>query len=163
MTIKTIEGCTVWDKRLELAVGLFVVASVLALAFLAFRVSGLVIGDSGATYRIYADFADASGLANRSKISIAGVTVGRVAAIELDSQTQRATVSMDIDQSVDFLTTDTSARILTAGLLGEKYIELASGADDTTLADGDFILDTQSSLVLENLIGKFLSNSSSSQ
>ena len=101
-----------WDKRLELSVGLFVIVSVLALAFLAFRVSDLIIGNSSETYRIYADFADASGLANRSRISIAGVTVGRVATIELDSQTQRATVSMDIDQSVDFLTTDTSARIL---------------------------------------------------
>ena len=147
-----------WDRKAEVLVGAFVVLSVLALSFLSFKVSGLAFSGSEGEYRLEALFTDVSGLNNRAKISIAGVTVGRVADIELDGASQEALVTLLISNEVDFLTTDTSARILTSGLLGEKYIELTSGADEELLGPGDFIEFTQSSLVLENLIGSFVTS-----
>ena len=148
-----------WSAKAEVLVGLFVVAAVVALGFLSFQVSGLAFSQGGGEYRLHALFTDVSGLNSRAKVSIAGVNVGRVESIELDEASQSAKVSILIDSAVDFLTTDSSARILTSGLLGEKYIELSSGADEDFLRDGDYIELTQSSIILENLIARFVSGS----
>lgn len=146
-------------RTIEITVGLFIVLGVLALGFLAVQVSGLSMADSRKeTYRLYAPFNNVAGLAVRAKVSFAGVTVGRVTAITIDPATYRATVEMAIDKKVNYLTTDSSAAIQTAGVLGEKYISLNTGSDPELLGDGDVIEDTQSALILEELIGKLVSS-----
>jgi phospholipid/cholesterol/gamma-HCH transport system substrate-binding protein len=90
---------------------------------------------------------------------MAGVTIGKVTAIDLDRDSYTGRVTLSLDDSVDNLPVDSTASILTAGLLGEKYVGISVGGDEEVLADGDTIYDTQSSLVLEDLIGKFLLNS----
>ncbi len=143
------------SKRLEISVGVFVIAGILALVVLAFNASGLNFTDKDQRYILYARFENLSGLSERAKVSLSGVTIGRVVSIELDTEDYVAVVKMAIDKNVP-LTTDTSASILTAGLLGEKYIGLSVGADEETLMNADEIEDTQSSIVLEELIGQFL-------
>ncbi len=145
-------------RTLELSVGAFLVAGFLAFAFLAVKVSGLTFTAPADSYRIYAKFDNVSGLTVRAKVTVGGVLVGRVTDIRLDTKTYSAVVEMAINGPVKTLTTDSTAAILTSGLLGEKYIGITPGADDTYLKAGDTIRDTQSALVLENLIGKFLSN-----
>lgn len=145
-------------RTLELAVGGFLIAGFLAFAFLAIKVSGLTFAAPADSYLINARFDNVSGLTVRAKVTIGGVLVGRVTDIRLDPESNRAIVEMAISGDVKGLTTDSTASILTSGLLGEKYIGLETGADDTELQPGDTIRDTQSALVLENLIGKFLSN-----
>ncbi len=145
-------------KSLELVVGAFLLLAFGALMFLAIQVSGLSAEMSKPSYRVHAMFQNVGGLTVRAKVTMAGVTIGRVEAIELDRKTQLARVEMSIDNQVDDISTDTVAAILTAGLLGEKYIGLTPGADDTYLKEGSKIEQTQSSLVLEDLIGKFLFN-----
>ena len=147
------------SRTLEITVGLFLLAGVLALVLLALRVSGLSFHGHTDTYRVYAYFDNTSGLTTRAKVTMAGVTVGKVAAIELDHEGFSSKVSLDLDSKVNNLPLDTTASILTAGLLGEKYISLSVGGEDDVLEDQSVITDTQSSLVLEELIGKFLLNS----
>ena len=149
-----------YSRRLELSVGAFVLLGSLCLAFLALEVSGLTqTGDSG-SYRLSARFDNVAGLTTRAKVSAAGVTVGRVVGIRYDDTTAGAFVDMEISQDFVQFSEDTSASILTAGLLGEKYIGLLTGGDPSNLKDGDVIYDTQSAIVLEELIGKFLLNMS---
>ena len=145
-------------RTLELTVGLFMLAGVLALIFLALRVSGLSQDSGEDTYRLTAKFDNIGGLTVRAKVTMAGVVIGRVSRIYLDHKDFVAVVDMDIYKSVNNLSTDTSARILTAGVLGEKYIGLSEGADDKVLKNGDEIYNTQSAMVLEDLISKFLVN-----
>jgi phospholipid/cholesterol/gamma-HCH transport system substrate-binding protein len=142
-------------KNLEISVGAFVLAGILALVVLALNVSGLSYRADDQSYYLYARFENLAGLSERAKVSLSGVTIGRVLEIKLDTEDYVAVVKMAIDKSVP-LTTDTSASILTAGLLGEKYIGLSVGADDELLINADEIDDTQSSIVLEELIGQFL-------
>jgi phospholipid/cholesterol/gamma-HCH transport system substrate-binding protein len=144
---------------MELAVGAFMVMGIIALILMALRVSGLSAADAGDKYTIKAYFENLGGLTERAKVSMSGVTIGRVSRIYLDTEDYVAVVEMEINQSMSSLTTDTSAAILTAGLLGEKYIGLTVGADDEYLEEGGVIEDTQSALVLEELIGQFLFNS----
>jgi len=147
---------------LEIAVGFFVIAGVSAFLFLAIQVSGVNVKyDNAKQYKIYADFANASGLSAKAKVTLAGVTVGRVHSIGIDKTNFKAKVEMLIDQDVDYIPIDSIAAIQTAGVLGEKYIALSLGADEEVLVDGGSISDTQSSLVLEELIGKFLSGAMS--
>jgi phospholipid/cholesterol/gamma-HCH transport system substrate-binding protein len=146
-------------RSLEISVGLFLLAGLLALLLLSLRVSGLTVSPSDGSYKVYAYFDNIAGLTVRSKVTMAGVTIGKVTAIDLDRDSYMGRVTMELDQSVDNLTSDSTASILTAGLLGEKYIGLSVGGEDQLLKDGDTIHDTQSSLVLEDLIGKFLLNS----
>ena len=146
------------NKRVEILVGFFVLIGVLAFALLSFRISGLAFHSGEGTYRLYAYFDDASGVNVRARVTIAGVIVGRVENIILDRTSEDARVALLIDRNINFLTTDTSIRIQTSGLLGEKYLALNNGADETYLRDGDVIENTQSTMVLENLIGKFLTN-----
>lgn len=145
-------------RTLEIGVGLFLLAGVLALLLLSLRVSGLSVSN-GDTYRLYAYFDNIAGLTVRSKVTMAGVTIGKVTAIDLDRESYTGRVTMEIQQDIDILPYDSTASILTAGLLGEKYIGISVGGEEETLGDGDTIRDTQSSLVLEDLIGKFLLNS----
>lgn len=145
-------------RLVEMAVGLFLVAGLVALFFLAIKVSGLSDESSKPSYRVYASFQNAGGLTVRAKVTMAGVVIGRVTDISLDRKTLKAKVALDIYNDVNEITTDSVASILTAGLLGEKYIGIVPGADDTYVKNGDEIEQTQSALVLEDLIGKFLFN-----
>jgi phospholipid/cholesterol/gamma-HCH transport system substrate-binding protein len=145
-------------RTLEIGVGLFLLAGVLAMLLLSLRVSGLTVGNSD-TYKLYAYFDNIAGLTVRSKVTMAGVTIGKVTAIDLDRDSFTGRVTLEVQRDVDILPTDSTASILTAGLLGEKYVGISVGGDEETLGDGDTIRDTQSSLVLEDLIGKFLLNS----
>ncbi len=146
------------NRTLEVGVGMFLLAGILALILLALRVSGLSTSSANDTYKLYAYFDNIAGLTVRAKVTMAGVTVGKVTAIDLDRDNFTGRVTMQIDKNVNNLPTDSTASILTAGLLGEKYVGLSVGGEDTLLKDGGTIHDTQSSLVLEDLIGKFLLN-----
>jgi phospholipid/cholesterol/gamma-HCH transport system substrate-binding protein len=143
-------------NSIYLSVGLFVIAGIAGMFYLAFKVSGLSPANSDSTYNVLAEFDNIGGLTTRTKITIAGIKIGRVSKIYLNPKNQKAVVVMSIKNEVNYLTTDTSASVLTAGLLGEKYIGLQVGGDDEMLEEGDLIVDTQGSLVLEDLISKFL-------
>jgi len=145
-------------KWLEISVGGLLVAGVAALLALAMQVSGTHMGATSGQYQLSASFDNAAGLSAKARVTLAGVTIGEVERVSIDSQTLMAKVDMAIDGSVDYLTLDSSASILTAGLLGEKYVGLSVGADEDMLVDGDVIEDTQSALVLEELIGQVLLN-----
>jgi phospholipid/cholesterol/gamma-HCH transport system substrate-binding protein len=147
------------NRTLEIGVGMFLLAGLLALLLLALRVSGLTVGSSDGTYKVYAHFENIAGLTVRSKVTMAGVTIGKVTAIDLDRESYTGRVTMVLDEDVDNLPLDSTASILTAGLLGEKYIGISVGGEEELLREGGTIHDTQSSLVLEDLIGKFLLNS----
>lgn len=146
-------------RTLETGVGLFILAGMLALLLLALRVSGLSVGNNGDTYKVYAYFDNIAGLTVRAKVTMAGVTIGKVTAIDLDRDSYMGRVTLELEQRIDNLPVDSTASILTAGLLGEKYVGISVGGEEELLKDGDTIRDTQSSLVLEDLIGKFLINS----
>ena len=147
------------SKTMELGVGLFMLAGILGLVFLGLRVSGMTLQAPSDTFRLEANFANIGGLKPRARVTMAGVTVGRVAAIELDTAWYDARVVLELDDALQGqLSRDTTAAILTSGLLGEQYVGLSVGGDPETLADGDTIRDTQSALVLEELIQQFVSN-----
>jgi len=143
-------------KLVDLLVGLFVVLGFAALVFLAVRagnMSGsLALSD---TYEARARFDNIGGLKPRAAVRSAGVVVGRVTGIRFDDQTYQAEVMLALDRRYQF-PKDSSAQILTSGLLGERYIGLTPGGDSQMLAAGDRITMTQSAVVLENLIGQFL-------
>ena len=144
-------------KSIEVLVGLFVLLGMLGLVFLSLKAANLAAFSSGDTYALQARFDNIGGLKARAPIRSAGVTVGRVSSISLDTQTFQGLVKMEIDHKVQF-PRDTSAKILTAGLLGDQYIGLEPGADEKMLGDGDLIRQTQSAVVLENLIGQFINS-----
>jgi phospholipid/cholesterol/gamma-HCH transport system substrate-binding protein len=143
---------------MEIWVGLFVAAGIAALFVLAMRVSNLSAAMETDGYNIVARFENISGLKDRSNVTMAGVNIGRVTSIGIDSKTYQAVVTMRINSKYNNLSTDTSASILTAGLLGEKYVGLETGSSDEVLKEGGELEITQSSLVLEHLIGQFLFN-----
>jgi phospholipid/cholesterol/gamma-HCH transport system substrate-binding protein len=144
---------------LDLWVGIFVVAGIVAILFLALRVGNMGSFDSASTYTVKASFDNIGGLKARAPIKSAGVVVGRVSEISFDSTLYEATVSMNIDTRYKF-PKDTSAAIMTSGLLGEQYVALEAGGEEKMLADGDAMKLTQGAVVLENLIGQFLYNKS---
>lgn len=143
-------------RTVEISVGAFVLAGALALVFLAVKVSGVNLSRSSDSYTVQARFDDVAGLRPRAKVSMAGVTVGRVAKIEVDMEYGEAIVSLEIQGQPGNLTLDTGAQILTEGILGARYVSLLPGADEETLADGDMIEETQGALVLENLVGDLI-------
>lgn len=145
-------------RNVEIGVGAFMLAGILALVVLALNVSGLNLSQQSDGYKVYARFDNIGGLTPRAKVSMSGVQIGEVTAIRIDTRMLMAEVEMEIFDDVDYLTTDSSASILTAGLLGEQYIGIVPGAEEEVLSDGGYIQDTQSALVLEELIGKFLFN-----
>lgn len=146
------------SKALELLVGLFFSLGVAAVFILTFRVASLSGAGEGASYEISADFENIGGLKPGAAVTLAGVRIGRVRGIVIDRDSFEAKVTMRIADSYDNIPQDTSASILTAGLLGEQYIGLSPGGEDAVLAQGDVIKFTQSALVLENLIGQFVAN-----
>lgn len=146
-----------YQRTVELAVGVFMLLGLAALVFLALQVSGLSADSQRDTYKVYAQFDDLGGLNVRGRVSLAGVTVGRVSSISLEKQTYSALVEMEIYSEVDNLSLDSVAAIQTAGLLGDKYVAISVGGDEEFLKDGDTIFDTQSALNLEKLIGAFAS------
>ncbi|MEM7001352.1 MAG: outer membrane lipid asymmetry maintenance protein MlaD [Pseudomonadota bacterium] len=145
-------------RTLEISVGGFVVLGLAALLFLLLQVSGVTRAGSEESYTVTATFDNVAGLRTRGKVSMAGVTVGRVSAIDVDMEWGQAIVTMEIFGVPGNLSTDTGAKIVTEGILGARYISLVPGADDTYLAAGGEISDTQGALVLENLIGEFLTS-----
>ena len=145
-------------RSIEISVGGFVLAGIIALVFLAVQVSGVDRDRTQNSYDVIARFDDVAGLRARAKVSMAGVTIGRVREIDVDMTWGDAIVTLEILGEPGNLTTDTSAKILTEGILGARYIGLSPGADDETLQHGDEITETQGALVLENLIGEFLTN-----
>jgi len=147
------------SKVVETWVGLFVALGVVGLFFLAMKVSNL--GDLQAkdnSFKIIARFQNAGSLRARAPVSMAGVRVGRVSSIRFDKETYEAVVEMRIDPEYDTIPTDTTANVLTAGLLGEQYIGLSAGGSDEYLKNGDEIELTQSAMVLEEVISRFLFN-----
>ncbi len=143
-------------RTIEISVGAFLVAGALALVFLVVRVSGINPAAGAETYTLHARFDEIAGLSMRAKVSMAGVTIGRVTAIEIDSEYGEAIVSMAIDKRIDNLSVDAGARIQTEGILGGRYVSIVLGAEDEYLVDGDTITETQGAFVLENLIGELV-------
>lgn len=144
-------------KGTETLVGLFVLLGMLGLLFLALKAANLASFGNGDGYALTARFDNIGGLKVRAPVRSAGVTVGRVASISLDAKTYQGVVRLEIDKSFQF-PKDSSARILTSGLLGDQYIGLEPGGSDKNLAANDTITQTQSAVVLESLISQFLFN-----
>ena len=142
-------------KSLDVWVGLFVLLGAAAIMFLALKVGNLSAMNFGPGYTLVARFDNIGGLKPRAPIKSAGVVVGRVESITFDDKTFQATVTMRMQGDVKF-PKDSSAKILTSGLLGEQYIGIEPGGDDKSFAEGDRVKDTQSAIVLENLISQFL-------
>ncbi|MEZ5539287.1 MAG: outer membrane lipid asymmetry maintenance protein MlaD [Pseudomonadales bacterium] len=142
---------------IDLWVGVFVAIGLLSVAFLSLKVANLTGSSGGATYTLYADFDNIGGLKVKAPVKSSGVVVGRVADISLDKETYRAHVALTMDASYQF-SHDASAEILTSGLLGEQYIGVTQGGDEETLKPGDKFTLVSSALVLEQLIGKFMTS-----
>src|SRR3989339_1608277 len=142
---------------MDLWVGIFVVAGVAALVMLAMKVGNLGTYNVSETYQVHAYFSNIGGLKPKASIRSAGVLVGRVTSISLDTERYEANVVMSVDKRYQF-PKDTFANILTSGLLGEQYIGLLPGGDSEMLKNGEVVKQTQSAVVLEELIGKFLYN-----
>jgi phospholipid/cholesterol/gamma-HCH transport system substrate-binding protein len=143
-------------RAIELGTGLFVLLGFAALFFLITQITSREFGLGDAGYRLTAMFEQVGGLKPGAPVSMSGVRVGRVEAIEYDFNEYRARVTMRIDGAYDRIPDDSDAGILTAGLLGGQYIGIGPGSSETFLADGNQIQFTQSAIVLENLISKFL-------
>jgi len=141
---------------MELWVGLFVAAGLAALGMLAFKVGNLTTADVANGFRVTAEFENIGGLKVKAPVTLAGVRIGRVTAISIDKNRFRAVVEMNVDGSFNNIPTDSSASILTSGLLGDQYIGLEAGGSEENLKNGDQILTTASALVLEKLIGQVL-------
>lgn len=142
-------------KSLDLWVGLFVLVGALALLFLALKAGNMSTFSFEKTYPVVTKFDNIGGLKPRAPVKSAGVVVGRVADIKFDDKSFQAKVTLELQSRYQF-PKDSSAKILTSGLLGEQYIGLEPGGDTANLAAGDQIKMTQSAIVLENLISQFL-------
>ncbi len=142
-------------KTIDLWVGIFMLLGVAALLFLALRVGNLGEDRQSSTYMVAANFSNIGGLKAKAPVKSAGVLVGRVSDIKFDNDKFQAAVTLTMDKRYTF-PKDTSASILTSGLLGEVYIGLEPGAEDKKLSDGDKVTLTQSAVVLERLIGQFM-------
>jgi len=144
-------------KELDLWVGIFAVIGIGAMLFLSLKVANLASFSAADTYQIQAKFENIGSLKVRAPVKSAGVVVGRVSEIHFDNESFEAVVTLNIDGRFKF-PKDSSAKIMTAGLLGEQYIGLSPGGDSANLKSGDTLKLTQSAVVLENLIGQFLYN-----
>ncbi|MCD0504241.1 outer membrane lipid asymmetry maintenance protein MlaD [Bordetella petrii] len=142
-------------EKTDFWVGLFVLLGFAALVFLALRAGNLASFSFAPTYTLTANFDNIGGLKARAPVKSAGVVVGRVSNISFDDKTFQAVVTMNLEQGYDF-PKDSSASILTSGLLGEQYVGLSAGSEEDNFADGGKIRYTQSAVVLEQLISKFL-------
>jgi phospholipid/cholesterol/gamma-HCH transport system substrate-binding protein len=142
-------------STLDLWVGMFVVAGFVALTILALKVGNMGSFGGAETYQLSAPFTNIGGLKPRAAVKSAGVVVGRVAEITFDNDKFMAKVTMNVEKRYKF-PKDSSASILTAGLLGEQYVGIEGGAEEAMLAGGDTIKLTQSAVVLEKLISQFM-------
>ncbi len=133
------------------------IAGFVALLLLALQVSGLSLKPAGDTYTVYADFNDAGGLTERGRVSMAGVSVGRIRDISLNPKTFQARVAIEMDASVNNIPDDSTAVIRTSGLLGAQYIDISVGGSLESLKDGDEFYETQSAMNLERMISNFAS------
>ena len=148
-------------RTVEAGTGLFVLLGIGALFFLATQTTGQQDFDADEVYEVKARFENVGSLKERAPVSMSGVTIGRVTKIKFDGVTLEAVVTFVIDSKFDAIPDDTDASVLTAGLLGAQYIGLQPGGSETYLEDGSEIYFTQSAVVLENLIGKYLFNQGS--
>jgi phospholipid/cholesterol/gamma-HCH transport system substrate-binding protein len=151
------------SRSMEITVGLFVAGGLAALFMLAMQVSNLSANISGENYTVTAAFQNIGGLKVRSPVTVSGVRVGRVEAIDYDTHAYEAVVTLRIEDRYNTFPEDTSASIFTAGLLGEQYIALQPGGSEKNLKAGDRIHLTQSALVMEQIIGQFLYNVASKE
>ena len=142
-------------RTIDMWVGVFVMIGFGALLFLALKVANLASFSAAESYQVKAKFDNIGGLKIRAPVKVAGVVIGRVSDVRFENETFEAVVSFSVDKRYQF-PRDTSAKILTSGLLGEQYIGLAAGGDTVNLKDGDTLKLTQSAVVLENLISQFL-------
>ncbi len=139
----------------DFLVGCFVLVGIAAIAYLSLRVGGLASGPPGG-FTVYATFDEIGGLKPRAAVVVSGVKVGQVKSIALD-KTYRARVEMDLDPHVQ-LPVDTSASIVTSGVLGDRYIQLQLGGDPELVKNGEEVGFTESAVILERMIGKFIHN-----
>jgi len=145
------------DKsKVELAVGVFVVAGIAALLMLSLKVSNLSGVSTSDGYSLQADFENVGGLKVRAPVMMAGVRIGEVSKIVLNTQTYEASVMLTLAKQYNQLPKDTSAAIFTSGLLGEQYIALEAGGEEIVLKAGDKIQLSQSAMVLEQVLGQFI-------
>jgi phospholipid/cholesterol/gamma-HCH transport system substrate-binding protein len=142
-------------STIDLWVGIFVAIGLGALLFLALKVGNLASFSTAQTYQVHAKFSNIGGLKVRAPVKSAGVVVGRVAEIRFDNDSFEAVATLTLDAAYRF-PRDSSAKILTSGLLGEQYIGLEAGGNPEALKNGDRVRLTQSAVVLENLISQFL-------
>ncbi len=150
-------------RQLEMTVGGFVAAGLVAIFLLAMKVSNFGDFSGGETYTLTARFENIGGLKPKAPVTVAGVSVGRVTSIQYDQATFEALVTLSVDARFDQLPEDTSASVLTAGLLGEQYLGLDPGGATDMLEDGDELMFTQSALVWEKLISQFIYKDSVSE
>lgn len=144
------------QRTVETTVGLFVLAAIAALFILAFKVSGLTTIFKAEGYEVTAQFDDIGQLKTRASVKISGVVVGEVASIRLDPVTFKALVTLHINANADHVPDDSSAAILTAGLLGDNYIEITPMYSTHFLKQGSQLQETHSAMILEKLIGQLL-------
>lgn len=144
------------QRTIEVSVGLFILAAFLALVTLAFKVSGLTTFFKPEGYTVTAIFDDIGQLKNRATVKIGGVVVGEVIGISLDPDTFKANVTLRIHSKVNDIPSDSEASILTAGLLGDNYIELTPMYNKEYLREGSVIEETHSAMILEKLIGQLV-------
>jgi phospholipid/cholesterol/gamma-HCH transport system substrate-binding protein len=144
------------SRTVEIGVGLFVALGLAALFMLAMKVSNLAALSSGNGFEVLARFQNVGGLKVRAPVTMGGVRIGRVKAIDYDDQSYQAVVTLDIEERWSRIPADTTASIFTAGLLGEQYVGLEAGGEEDYLKPGSEMKLTQSALVLEQIIGQFL-------
>ena len=143
-------------RSVELGTGLFVLLGLAALFFLTMQTTGSEAFSGNASYTVSARFDNVGSLKERAPVAMSGVTIGRVRAVEFDPVALEAVVTFDIDERFSQIPEDSDASILTAGLLGSQYIGLQPGGSDFYLEEGSEIQFTQSAIVIENLISKYL-------
>jgi phospholipid/cholesterol/gamma-HCH transport system substrate-binding protein len=148
-------------RSVEIGTGLFVLLGMSALFFMTTQTTGGEKFSASETFEVEANFENVGSLKPRAPVSMSGVTIGSVTDVRFDPVALEATVTLIIDSQYDQIPEDSDASILTSGLLGSQYIGLQAGGSDTYLENGSEIYITQSAIVLENLIGKFLVNSGS--
>jgi phospholipid/cholesterol/gamma-HCH transport system substrate-binding protein len=148
-------------RSVEIGTGLFVLLGMAALFFLTTQTTGSESFGDDEAFRVTARFENVGSLTDRAPVAMSGVTIGRVTSVVFDPVALEAEVTFEIDNSFDQIPDDSDASILTAGLLGSQYIGLQAGGSDLYLEEGSEIQFTQSAIVIENLISKYLFNSNS--
>lgn len=149
------------SRALEILVGFFVCLGVTAVFILTFRVASLTSVEGGKGYTVTATFQNIGGLKPGGAVKLAGVKIGRVKSISIDPNSFEAVATLEISDVYNNIPSDSGGKILTAGLLGEQYISIDVGGAEDSLKDGSKLKFTQSAMVLENIIGQFLTSQAS--